>query len=66
VNQYRAAFQAASPKPVDFLEAEYQANKVAIDAIAAEEGYRFAGVRLCYAVFTTKKTPHVQIMKKGA
>jgi hypothetical protein len=42
---------------VDFLNEEYEANQVEIDAIAAEEGYRLSGVRLAYAVFTTKKTP---------
>lgn len=59
MNQYRAAFQAAFPKPVDFLQTEYEANKVEIDVIAADEGYRMAGTRLAFAVFTTKKTPHV-------
>lgn len=59
MNQYRAAFQAAFPKAVDFLKEEYEANQAQIDAIAAEEGYRMAGVRLAFAVFTTKKSPHV-------
>lgn len=59
MNQYRAAFQAAFPKPVDFLQAEYEANKAAIDAIASDEGYRLAGVRLSFAVFSTKQLPHV-------
>jgi hypothetical protein len=59
MNQYRIAFQAAFPKAVDFLNEEYEANKDQIDTIAAEEGYRLAGVRLAFAVFTTKVLPHV-------
>lgn len=59
MNQYRAAFQAAFPKPVDFLNLEYEVNQKEIDAIAAEEGYRLAGIRLAFAVFSTKQTPHV-------
>lgn len=59
MNLYRAAFKAAFPRAVDFLSEEYDANQEEIDAIAAEEGYRLAGVRLAFAVFTTKKTPHV-------
>lgn len=66
MNEYRAVFQAAFPKPVDFLTAEYEANQAEIDEIAADEGYRLAGTRLVYTVFTTKQTPHVDKNLKGA
>lgn len=49
------AFKRAHPKAVDFPLAEYDAGKESMVTIAEQHGYRFAGVRLERAVFTTKE-----------
>lgn len=48
-------FKDNYPKAVDIAETEYNANKSAIDALAQDNGYRLAGIRLARAVFTTKQ-----------
>lgn len=50
-----AMFCAAQPKAVDVPQPEYEGEKADFDSIAAEFGYRMAGIRLERAVFTTKK-----------
>lgn len=52
---YAEQFQAKHPKAVDFLESAYRQDRDEIDLTANEAGYRFAGYRLGFAVFTTKE-----------
>jgi hypothetical protein len=56
---FAQAFAASYPKAVDFLKSEYEAHAAAVDALAAEAGYRKAGERLGFVVFTTKKNDAV-------
>lgn len=51
---YTEQFQSKYPKAVDFLESTYRHDRDEIDMAAYEAGYRFAGYRLGFAVFTTK------------
>lgn len=53
-DDFKAAFLAAHPKAVDFAESEYRPIEAEVSAIAAQAGYRLAGIRLGRAVFTTK------------
>lgn len=47
-------FAQAYPKAIDFPEADYRARSAEFDAAAKAEGYRLAGFRLGFAVFSTK------------
>lgn len=47
-------FAEAFPRAVDFLETEYEASKGEFGTVAAQHGYRLVGIRLGFAVFTTK------------
>lgn len=47
-------FAAARPQAVDFPQGDYEAAREAFVRIAAEHGYRLAGIRLGRAVFTSK------------
>lgn len=47
-------FASAFPKAVDFVQPDYDANAAEVDAAATANGYRKAGVRLGFVVFTTK------------
>lgn len=58
------AFSDAYPRAIDFLKTEYDADQAAFDAAAAEAGYRLAGVRLGFAIFTTK-APKLAKNRKG-
>lgn len=51
---YAERFASAYPKAIDFPQDEYEGNREAIDAAAAALGYRLAGVRLGFAVFSSK------------
>lgn len=48
-------FFASYPKAVDIAQTEYEAAKADWDRAAALGKYRFAGIRLGRAVFTTKQ-----------
>jgi hypothetical protein len=48
-------FAATHPKAVYLLQTEYDAEKEAAEQAASEYGYRLAGLRLGWAVFTTKE-----------
>lgn len=48
------SFAEAHPKAIDFRQAEYEASRQEFVLTALQHGYRFAGVRLGQAVFTTK------------
>jgi hypothetical protein len=47
-------FAGKYPKPVDFQQAEFEANSQEMTRIALEAGYQFVGFRLGRAVFSTK------------
>jgi len=54
VYQVDEAFARANQKAIDFPQAEYERDKAEFDRIAFQHGYRFAGIRLQMAVFTSK------------
>jgi hypothetical protein len=56
---FAKAFADKFPRSVDFLKSDYEAQAAAVDALAAEAGYRKAGERLGFVVFTTKKNDAV-------
>lgn len=47
-------FCDAKPKAIDFPQLEYEKDMAAFDRIAAQHGYRLAGIRLGRVVFTSK------------
>lgn len=47
-------FAKASPRAVDFRQAEYEGMKEDFETVAAQHGYRLSGMRLGRAVFTSK------------
>jgi hypothetical protein len=51
---YAKRFALSHPKAIDFPQDEYASNQDAIDAAATAAGYRLAGIRLGFVVFTTK------------
>jgi hypothetical protein len=56
---FSKAFAESYPLAVDFLKSDYDAQADAVDALALEAGYRKAGERLGFVVFTTKKNDAV-------
>lgn len=52
---YEKTFSAAYPRSQDFTKTEYDAAQDEIQAAARATGYRLAGFRLGFAIFTTKE-----------